>query len=265
NIGTAADRDKIIEWLSPLNFFAQHDDIFRTRQEGTGRWFLEDSRFKNWLLSTGESIWCLGIPGAGKTVLVSIVVDYLRSHLQSNHVGVAVAYLNHKESGAQSPSNILAGLWWQLVADMKKLISPLAQQLYQKHQNRRTRPSLDEVRKIFHSTVAEYSKVFVVVDALDEYPEAHRHILLGALAAMGKSVSLMLTSWPNVAPEAFFTTTSVLKISAKDEDIHCYVKAQIQNGFRLSKHVRARPELREEIKTKIAKNADGMYVQSKLS
>ncbi|KAJ7270974.1 ankyrin repeat-containing domain protein [Mycena rebaudengoi] len=257
----SADRDKIIEWLSPLNFFARHDDIFRTRQEGTGRWFLEDSRFKNWLLSTGESIWCLGIPGAGKTVLVSIVVDYLRSHFQSDNVGVAVAYLNHKESDAQSPSNILAGLWWQLVS--KRPISPMVQQVYKKHQTQRTKPSLDEVRDIFRSTTAEFSKVFIIVDALDEYLEAHHHIVLDTLAMDG-GVSLMLTSRPNIAPKAFFPTVSVLEISARDEDIHRYVEGQIQNSFRLSKHVRARPELREEIEMKIAENADGMFLLAKL-
>ncbi|KAJ7241273.1 ankyrin repeat-containing domain protein [Mycena rebaudengoi] len=248
--------------MSPLNFFTRHDDIFKTRQEGTGKWFLEDVRFRSWLLSSGGSIWCPGIPGAGKTVLASIVVDYLRTHVQSDNVGVAAAYLNHKESEAQSPSNILAGLWWQLVAE--RLISPLAQQLYQKHQNRRTRPSLDKVCEMFRCTVAEYSKVFVVVDALDEYPEAHRDILLDALAAMGQRVSLMLTSRPNITPEPFFSTALVLEISAKDEDIRCYVKAQIQSGFRLSKHVRARPELREEIETKIAEKADGMFLIAKL-
>ncbi|KAJ7241252.1 ankyrin repeat-containing domain protein [Mycena rebaudengoi] len=141
---------------------------------------------------------------------------------------------------------------------------PVVQQLYEKHQSRHTRPSLNEFHEILRSTVAEYSKVFMVVDALDEYPEAHRHILLDALAATGKSVSLMLTSQPNIAPEAFFPTGSVLRISAKDEDIHCYVEAQIQNSFRLSKHVKARPELREEIKTKISENTDGMFLIAKL-
>ncbi|KAJ7270955.1 ankyrin repeat-containing domain protein [Mycena rebaudengoi] len=252
------EREKIIDWLSPPNFFARHAETFATRQKGTGLWFLDEKQFQDWLSAPGGTLWCHGIPGAGKTVLTSIVVDYLRNELQGNDTGVAVAYLNHKESDAQSPSNVLAGLWWQLVAE--RPTSPMVQQLYEKHQNQRTRPSLDEVREIFRSTVAAYSMVFVIVDALDEYPEAHRDILLDALAAMGESVSLMLTSRPNVGPEAFFTTASVLEISAKDEDIRCYVEAQIQNSFRLSKHVKARPELHEEIETKIAENADGMYV-----
>ncbi|KAJ7241261.1 ankyrin repeat-containing domain protein [Mycena rebaudengoi] len=256
------EREKIFDWLSPPNFFARHAEIFATRQKGTGLWFLDEKQFQDWLSAPGGTLWCHGIPGAGKTVLTSIVVDYLRNELQGNNTGVAAAYLNHKECDAQSPSNVLAGLWWQLVAE--RPILPAVQQLYEKHQNQRTRPSLDEVRNILTAMTAEYSKLFFVVDALDEYPEAHRDILLDALAAMGKSVSLMFTSRPNITPEAFFSTALVLEISAKDEDIRSYVRAQIQSGFRLSKHVRARPKLREEIETKIAENADGMFLIAKL-
>ncbi|KAJ7270947.1 hypothetical protein C8J57DRAFT_1468148 [Mycena rebaudengoi] len=258
----AVEREKIFDWLSPPNFFARHAEIFATRQKGTGLWFLDEKQFQDWLSAPGGTLWCHGIPGAGKTVLTSIVVDHLRNELQGNNTGVAAAYLNHKESDAQSPLNVLAGLWWQLVAE--RPISPAVQQLYEKHQNQHTRPSLDEVRNILTAMTAEYSKLFFVVDALDEYPEAHRDILLKTLAAMGESVSLMLTSRPNLTPEAFFSTALVLEISAKDEDIRSYIKAQIQNSFRLSKHVRARPELRGEIETKIAENADGMFLIAKL-
>jgi hypothetical protein len=183
-------------------------------------------------------------------------VEDLRNKLQSDTVGVAAAYLNHKESELQSPANILAGLWWQLVSD--RLVSPSAQKLYQKHQKQRTRPSLEEVRDIFRTTVSEYSKVFIIVDALDEYPESHRSILLDTLAAMGGAVSLMLTSRPNISPESFFPTASVLEIRAKEEDIRRYIDAHIRASSRLSKHVQARPELRGEIESKIIGNVEGM-------
>ncbi|KAJ7291390.1 ankyrin repeat-containing domain protein [Mycena rebaudengoi] len=186
----SAEREKIIDWLSPLNFFARHADIFGTRQEGTGRWLLEDPRFRTWLVSPGEIIWCSGIPGAGKTVLS---------------------------------------------------------------------PSLDEVCDIVRSTVAEWSKVFIVVDALDEYPEARRRILLDTLAAIG-AVSLLLTSRPNIAPKSFFPTVPVLEIRAREEDIRRYIDAHIQTLSRLSKHVQVRPELRAEIESKIISNVDGMQV-----
>ncbi|KAJ7271021.1 ankyrin repeat-containing domain protein [Mycena rebaudengoi] len=258
----SVEREKIIEWLSPLNFFARQADIFGTRQEGTGKWLLEDPRFRAWLFGSGETIWCFGIPGAGKTVLASIVVEYLRNKLQSDTVGVVAAYLNHKESELQSPSNVLAGLWWQLVLD--RPISASVQKLYQKLQKQRTRPSLDEVCDIFRAAVLEYSKVFIVIDALDEYSESRRPILLDTLAAIGGRVSLMFTSRPHIAPESFFPTAQVLEIRAKEEDIRCYVEAQIRNSSRLSKHVKVRPELRGEIESKILSNVEGMFLLAKL-
>ncbi|KAJ7218758.1 ankyrin repeat-containing domain protein [Mycena rebaudengoi] len=257
----SAEREKIIDWLSPLNFFARHADIFGTRQEGTGRWLLEDPRFRTWLLSPGDIIWCSGIPGAGKTVLASIVVDYLRNHLQNDSIVVAAAYLNHKESEVQSPSNILAGLWWQLVSE--RPLSASVQKLYQEHQKQRTRPSFDEVRDIVRSTIAEWSKVFIVVDALDEYSEDHRRILLDTLTTIG-TVTLLLTSRPNIAPVAFFPTAPVVEIRAREEDIRRYIDVHIQTSARLSKHIRARPELRAEIESKIISNVDGMFLLAKL-
>jgi hypothetical protein len=59
NIGTATvhvqggaeinirDRDIIISWLSPINFFLQHADISQLREKGTGGWLLADPVFKN--------------------------------------------------------------------------------------------------------------------------------------------------------------------------------------------------------------------------
>ncbi|KAJ6490483.1 ankyrin repeat-containing domain protein [Mycena vulgaris] len=209
-----------------------------------------------------ETLWCFGIPGAGKTVLASIVVDYLRTPLQNKKsIGVAVAYLNHKETDMQSPSNIIAGLWWQLVSET---ISDPVQQLYLKHRHQRTRPSLREVCDIFRSTVAEYSKVYIIVDALDEYPERWRRVLLDALAE-SRTACLMLTARSHVAPNDFFPDAQVLKIGAKEDDIRRYVEAQIRNSPRLLKHIKDKPELGKDIETKIVgRNIDGMFLLIKL-
>lgn len=57
----------IIAWISPLNFARKQIDFFGRRQEGTGQWFLEDSKFKRWLRESGETLWC---PGLRKISLV---------------------------------------------------------------------------------------------------------------------------------------------------------------------------------------------------
>ncbi|KAJ7278126.1 hypothetical protein C8J57DRAFT_161331 [Mycena rebaudengoi] len=261
---TAEERKKIIEWISLLNFFQRHDDISCARQEGTGLWLLEEDKFKDWVSGAGAIFWCYGMPGAGKTVLSSAVVDYLREKSRSPNVGVACAYLNHKETDMQSPENILAGLWRQLIFAKSIMPGSPAHSLHHKHLEKQTRPSADEMQGILSSAVAEYSKVYIVIDALDEYPETKRHMLVKHLAALKPNINLLFTSRPHITPEMFFPNTPALEIRATEEDIRRYLDAQIRNSFRLSKHVQSRPELHQEIENEIIGNVDGMFLLAKL-
>lgn len=192
-----------------------------------------------------------------------MVVDYLRVKSKHENVGVACVYLNHKEAEDQTPSRLLAGLWRQLVLDRD--VGSLARQLYRWHYDKCTRASLEEVIDLLHSSFAEFSTVYIVVDAIDEYPEGQRWILLQRLAAMDPTVNLMITSRPHVTPDASLPNLDTLEIRASDDDVRRYVDSQIQRSPRLSKHVQARPELREEIHSKMSRTVDGMYVLSFIS
>ncbi|KAG8825907.1 hypothetical protein FRC18_010190, partial [Serendipita sp. 400] len=63
------ERQKILDWLSPINFFARQNEIFSTRQPDTGTWLLESSEFQKWKSGEAKTLWCVGMPGAGKTVM----------------------------------------------------------------------------------------------------------------------------------------------------------------------------------------------------
>ncbi|KAJ6526649.1 hypothetical protein B0H19DRAFT_970455, partial [Mycena capillaripes] len=249
-------RDSIIEWYSPLNFFLRQDDILGTRQPGTCQWLLEDARFQAWESGTGKILWCQGMPGAGKTVFVSIVVDHLQA--LGPDVGVAVVYLNHKETDIQSPSMLLAALWRQLV--FGKPISSNLTDLYRKHREKRTRPSLDEAHDVLVDTISVYSKVLILVDALDEYRERDRNTLLRCLSTLGPTVNLMLTSRPHIQINDIISDSDLktLEMRAADEDIRLYLQAQISYSPRLSKHVKNRPGLREEIEAGVTQRSDGI-------
>ena len=59
------DREKILQWLSPLNFAVQQCDLSIRRQVGTGDWFLESLEFQEWIKKNGGTLVCQGMPGAG--------------------------------------------------------------------------------------------------------------------------------------------------------------------------------------------------------
>jgi hypothetical protein len=187
----------------------------------------------------------------------SMVVDHLRGRVQDNKTCVACIYLNHKETSIHTAPNLLASLWKQLV--LGKPIPPKVAQLYENHLNRSTKPSLDEILQILQSAIAVYSKVYLLVDALDEYPEPQRNILLEYLSTInGPTVNLMLTSRPHIALHPFFPKLDILEIRATEDDICRYIDMHVLKSPRLSKHVRARPELHGEIRSKILTNVEGM-------
>ncbi|KAJ7328859.1 ankyrin repeat-containing domain protein [Mycena albidolilacea] len=258
----STERAQIIDWLSPLNFFLRQADISRTRQSGTGAWLLDDVCFQEWKSGSGTTLWCRGIPGAGKTVLVSMVVDHLDTDSEIKNICVACIYLNHKEAEDQTPGKLLSGLWRQLI--FGKDVSLLAKKLYQRHQEKHTTPSPSEIFEILQPVIGEYSMVYIIVDAIDEYLEAQRRVLLDYLAKMGPTVNLMITSRPHITPDVSLPNLSTLEIHATEHDVRRYVDEQIRISSRLSKHVQTRADLREEIHLKITANVDGMFLLAKL-
>ncbi|KAJ7696962.1 hypothetical protein B0H17DRAFT_1266668 [Mycena rosella] len=258
---TKGEHTKIIEWLSLINSFARQAEILRTRQPGTAEWILGDDCFTQWEAGSGRILWGRGIPGAGKTVLASVVVDHLQKKNVKKNIGVACIYLNHKETGTQTPSNLLASLLSQLVLD-KTIASTSAvqiQKMFQQHSPKRTRPELAEISEILSLVVAEWSKVYIIVDGLDEYPVDDQKTLLEHLTAMG--VCLMLTSrhnvtLPNIDAETF-------DIRGTKQDIQKYVEEQITHSSDL-RSIIGSSGLSQDIIEKIVCNADGMFLLARL-
>jgi hypothetical protein len=178
-----------------------------------------------------------------------MVVDHLSAVFRNNKdIGVACIYLNHKEADNQTPSRLLAAVWRQLL--LNRDISSDTKELYQQHHQKGTAPSLEEVANVLSSSLKEFSKVFIIVDAIDEYPELQWEILLQHLAAIGSNMNLMVTSRPHVPADPSLLSVETLEIEATPEDIHTYVEAQI-NLPRLRKHVQNQPKLQEDIHSKI--------------
>ncbi|KAF7352014.1 ANK-REP-REGION domain-containing protein [Mycena venus] len=251
-----AERTEIIDWLSPMNFFLRHADISQARQQGTGGWLLMDTHFQKWEFDSGRTLWCHGIPGAGKTVLASLVVEHLSATFQNQNIGVACIYLAHKEAEDQTPTKLLTGLWRQLV--LGKDVGSLAKQLYWQHKEKRTTLTLDQAFSVLYTAITGFSKVYMVIDAVDEYPEVQRQVLFKYLGMLGSTVNLMITSRPHITLHSSLPNPTTLEIRASEDDIRKYVDDQIQISWRLTKHIQTQPDLREEIHSAITHTVDGM-------
>ncbi|KAJ7728906.1 hypothetical protein B0H16DRAFT_233196 [Mycena metata] len=261
---TAGERDKIIEYLSPVNFFTRQADIYGTRQPGTGSELLEHNHFKQWKDSMDRKILrCCGMPGVGKTVLVSMVVEQLRTEFRHKNVGVACIYLDHKEIQSHSLPNLFAALWQQLVFEIPIAAGSPVHRLYQEHHEKRTRPTLAQSYELLTTIISKLSQVFILVDALDEYPEDQRNVLLKYLTDINDPpIKLLLAARPNISLS--FPNITTVNISGSQKDIRKYLHQKITESKHLSSHVKKSPELRREIITKILDAVGGMFLLARL-
>ncbi|KAN0113238.1 hypothetical protein V8E51_006189 [Hyaloscypha variabilis] len=74
-------RRDILAWLRKdyFDFGLVQRDHLEKRQGETGDWFLNCNEINDWLKSQGGTIWCYGIHGVGKSILASILIDFITS------------------------------------------------------------------------------------------------------------------------------------------------------------------------------------------
>ncbi|KAH8726741.1 hypothetical protein GQ44DRAFT_613477, partial [Phaeosphaeriaceae sp. PMI808] len=253
---------RIMDWLSSADFPAQQSDFIARRQEDTGLWFLNSSEFTEWVNGTNQTLFCPGIPGAGKTMMAAITVDHLQKNEQTPNVGVVYIYCNYQRQADQSTSILLAAMLKQLVQDRPSIAEPVSI-LYDKHRPRATRPTLEEMLSTLRTVLANYSRVYVVVDALDECLQQDRRQLLKTLRDLQSNASLCLMATARFIPDIVeeFTEMPKLEVRAGDADVKRYVVGQIG---RLPRCIQRDDNLQVLIQDKIVEAVDGMFLLARL-
>jgi Cdc6-like AAA superfamily ATPase len=255
------EHQAIFDWLTPIDYAHQQNDFISRRQDGTGQWLLDSNEFQEWLNKSKQTLFCPGIPGAGKTMITSIVVEHLWTRFQNDAtIGIAYIYCNFRRQVEQKPTNLLSSLLKQLVQEQPSIPERI-KSLYEQHKDKQTRPSFDEVSKALHSVVTNYSRTFIIVDALDEceVSDGGRRMLLSEIfniqAKTGASFFATSRFIPEITKE--FEASITLEIHASDGDVRRYLDGKM---LRLRPFVSRNLILQGEIKSEIMKAIDGMYV-----
>ena len=263
------DRKKDLEifnWLTPIDYGSQHSDFLNRRQLGTGQWLLDTAEYQTWQNTDKQTLFCPGIPGAGKTILTAIVIHDLTTRFRNDaDIGIAYVYFNYKQNvDKQNVDNLLSSLLKQLSQERPSLPESV-KALYDQHRNKQTRPSIDNLSRALQSVAAMYSRVFIIIDALDEcqVSDSCRARFLSEIFTLHAKTGANLFATSRFVPEITekFARSLSVEIRASDEDLRVYLDS---NMSLLPALDRRSPELQEviktEIKTEIIKAVDGMYV-----
>lgn len=160
------EREDVLNWLAAFNYGMQHSDHLRRHQPGTGQWFLNSERYQTWMRTRQQTLFCSGMPGAGKTILTSIVIDHLEQNfLDDDDSAIAYVYCNFKRR--EKVEDLIASLLKQ-IAQARPSLAEAVRKLHGRHASMGTRPSLQDLSQALTSIASEHSRVFIVIDALDE-------------------------------------------------------------------------------------------------
>ncbi|KAK0371731.1 hypothetical protein CLIM01_10909 [Colletotrichum limetticola] len=257
-------QQEILEWLTPSNYSSQQRDYFSTKHPETASWLLESKEFE-WVANRGQTLLCYGMPGAGKTIMTSVVIDHLIHRFREEPgVGIAYVYCNFKETERQDCHDLLSSLAKQLAQSCSPFPQSL-ETLYNTHHKRRTSRTIQETVDLLQMISSCYERVFIVVDALDECDRNARQAFLPEILRLQQRSQVNIFATTREIPEILeskeFENSISVEIRAIQEDVLRYTSDRMT---RMQSFVRNNLNLQKEIRSTIAEKVNGMFLLARL-
>ncbi|KAJ7078559.1 ankyrin repeat-containing domain protein [Mycena belliarum] len=219
------ERHQLLEWLQPSNP-PRHGPPNETACPGTGKWFLESDVFLQWRSNTPSILWCRGKPGAGKSMLSSIVLQDLSARVKSS---ITVNYFCDFAAGKhQTPTLILQSLMRQILLNGNDDQISVVKRCRERFS---TPPGFkDTLQVLIEMCKLRRGETYIVLDALDELED--RKILLPILGDLVHAgCYIFATSRPIPDIEHVLASASHhVELEASRDDLKLFVESELQTS-----------------------------------
>ena len=200
-------------------------------------------------------MWIHGIPGAGKTVLTSSLVEDAKSACHGDRQA-AVYYYCHFVRNQDEAKPLLRWLIGQLCRQSGAVPGEIMSLFQIDHE-----PNLLQLLSALESVLREFDQVHFIIDAVDEsFP---RETLLKVIRDLAtdqrfQNIRLLATSREYIDIEAVFSSISTAMPMANDlvaEDIRIYARATLRSYYEFAHWPR---DLLVDVEDALAVGAKGM-------
>jgi hypothetical protein len=172
----------VTEWLAAANCEVLHDAFCAIKEDypHTGRWILEDKIICNWKDSDEPEtpiVWMHGIPGAGKTILASIIIQRcIESCKQIPEHSTSYFYCKDGDPEMNNALDVYKGILNQLVAQHPYLVPHCYEKRLSGADVSLRSPAL--AKQLLEVLCAAIPKQYIIIDGLDECePHERKEIL----------------------------------------------------------------------------------------
>ncbi|KAK4196326.1 hypothetical protein QBC40DRAFT_351857 [Triangularia verruculosa] len=261
-------------WLRAANVINDQDKYTKLRSgyPGTGYWLLDNPKFKEWFETPCQLVppvlWLNGIPGAGKTVLASLVVE--QAQQISPTPVVLYFFCRNGDNERDNFVSIARSLLCQLLPYNRDVLLPYYHDKYVNSAEAVlvTRTTIEDLLKV---SLHNFPSVYIILDGIDECPRKERDNIASWFRGLVEDlptsnptrVRCLFVSQEDGIARKDFAGLSVIKIRSQDnrQDIERFSSKwahDIQIKFEVS------DERREFIIKRIVEAAAGMFLLAKL-
>jgi hypothetical protein len=256
-------------WLSAPDPWINHNFARKAHHRGTATWFTQGDTINDWK-STGSLMWIHGLPGSGKSVLCSTIIQEVRDVCQTGLATLSFFYFDFRDAAKQDVRSLLSSLLVQL-SNRSDNFCTILSELYSAHDRGSQQPSEDALIECLKDMLTRpgQGEIYIVVDALDEcpnfsgYPTPREQVLMIMQDLIGlhlPHVHFCIMSRPEVdirdALEALAVhNVSLHKQAGQNQDISDYIKAVVYSDPKMR---RWREEDRQLVVKTLTEKAGGM-------
>jgi hypothetical protein len=194
------------------------------------------------------------------------VVDRIIALCKADHnnsplVGLAYIYCDYKNQANQSVEAVIRSLIRQLIESQTPLVTRLEDFL---EETADISVDAGEYAKFLASLIQTFSRVYIVIDALDEFSSLDRirrslvKVLISLTNRLDVNCYLFLTSRPSEDVKEMFRTDAEISIVPSTQDISSYVDMRIADSEECTNWIQEEPDLLSRIKKAVNTKSDGM-------
>ncbi|PBK65252.1 hypothetical protein ARMSODRAFT_1022377 [Armillaria solidipes] len=260
---------EVVKWLEPLH--SELQEVREWRQPKTCEWLRSHCLFASWYESYGSFLWLNGIPGNGKTLLASFVIDHLNQRVTSDEI-ILFAFADFQNVQSTNVVILLCTLLMQLLDKCKpedfvkdRDFAELEKTMQQHHADR---PKfLQYLVELLEKASAPWKHVFIVIDALDECMQTGQRESIAAIRKLASTVSKISVFVTSRAEQDIIDVLSgILTISLIDktqrvkDDIGRFIEDKMNNAYLPLAHFHEL--VRIHISLTLLEKANSMQLQS---
>lgn len=250
--------NEALAWLSSIDSASMHHDYIKKCEPETGQDLLNSKELQQWVNIPRTTLLCPGIPGAGKTFQMAILIDYLsREFRHDDTIGLAFFYYRFDRQDAQKPEQVIANLIKQLGQDHQPSRERI-QSFYEDHKKIGNRPLIKELTDLLEVITSLLSRAYVIIDALDECDDndySRTRLLDCLFAAQKKGLNICATSRNFHIIEQRFESAIKWQVIPSEHDIFSFLDRRMAQ---LPDFVQTNIPLQKEIKECIESAIEGM-------